>query len=150
MCPTWPNILPLQLLVAGPCWPALILPIPPNIVLLLSRIFRGQTVIAPVAHEPHPPDRIALIVRGKVTVARLVDRRGVVCELVDVRVQCGVPERAAVAAVHEHAHGQVPVRDRVGVRPGARVVGVGAERGVGDGAGSMVVLLDDVIGEGFA
>ena len=150
MRPTRPNILPLQLLIAGPRRPPLILPIIPNIVPLLSRIVRGQTIIAPVAHEPHQPDRRAPIVRGKVAVARLVDRRGVVSELVDVRVQRGVPERAAVAAVHKYAHGQVPVRDRVGVRPGGGVVSVGAERGVGDGAGSMVMLLDDGIGEGFA
>lgn len=103
-----------------------------------------------MAHEPHQPDRRVPVVRGKVAVARLVGRRGVVSELVEVRVERGVPERAAVAAVHEHAHGQVPVRDRVGVRPGGGVVGVGTERGVGDGAGSMVMLLDDGIGEGFA
>ena len=150
MRPTWPNILPLQLLVVGPCWPTLILPIPPNIVPLLSRIVRGQTIIAPVAHKPHPPNRMALVIRGKVAMARQVGRRGVVCELVDICVQRGIPERATVAAVHEHAHWQVPVRDRVGVRPGSHVVGVGAQRGVGDRAGPVVMLLDDGVGEGFA
>ena len=105
---------------------------------------------APVSHEAHPTYRVALVVRREVAVARLVDGRGVVLEPVDVGGEGGVPEHAAVTLVHEDAEGEVPVGDRVRVGAGGRVVGVGANGGVGDGAGAVVVLLDGRVGEGFA
>ena len=145
-----PDILALQLLIVRPCRPALVLPVLADVVPLLPRVARGQPVVAPVAHELQPANRVALVVRHKGAVAGRVHCRRVVPELVDVGRERRVPGCAAVAPVHQHAKRQVPVWDRVRVRAGRRVVCVRAERRIREGPAAVGVLLDYRVGQGFA
>lgn len=142
-----PDILSLQVFVARTSWSTFVFPVAPDVMTLLARIIGRESVIAPMSQESYPTHRLAFVIGREVAVARLMDRRGVVSESVNICTQRGIPQRATVAAVHENADREVVIRDRVIVGAGGSVIGVRSFGAVRDGANAM--LFDEGVVESF-